>query len=72
MHIVYISLGNIPSATCQKISEGAWILLVRIPTSKFPLMPFHTKMEAEHMPGILQCQLFHCCLCIVFEPLQTN
>ncbi|KAF9509825.1 hypothetical protein BS47DRAFT_1365013 [Hydnum rufescens UP504] len=33
---------------------------------------FAMKMEAECMPGILQCQLFHHCMWIVFESMQVG
>ncbi|KAF9505544.1 hypothetical protein BS47DRAFT_1306485, partial [Hydnum rufescens UP504] len=54
MHVVYLSIGNIPSHTWRKVNAGAWIVLARLPTLKFPKTIFGTKSEAEHMPGILK------------------
>jgi Plavaka transposase len=48
------------------------MLLTKIPTSKFSKTVFPTKTEVDHMPGILQCQLFHHCMQIVFEPMKTD
>ncbi|KAF9503526.1 hypothetical protein BS47DRAFT_1265755, partial [Hydnum rufescens UP504] len=71
VHAVYVMLGNIMSSIQRKVSEGAWIMLAKIPTSKFPKTAFPTKIEEERMPGILQRQLLHRCMRIVLEPMRT-
>ncbi|KAF9503179.1 hypothetical protein BS47DRAFT_1246093, partial [Hydnum rufescens UP504] len=72
MHAVYMTLGNISNSMQRKVQQYAWMLLTKIPTSKFSKMVFLTKTEADCMPGILWCQLFHHCMQIVFEPMQTD
>ncbi|KAF9502575.1 hypothetical protein BS47DRAFT_1310919, partial [Hydnum rufescens UP504] len=72
MHAVYMTLGNISNSMRRKVQQYAWMLLAKIPTSMFSKTVFLTKTEADHMPGILQHQLFHCCMQIVFEPMQTD
>jgi Plavaka transposase len=54
VHAVYMTLGNIRSSTHRKVSKGVWMMLAKIPTSKFPKTTFPTKVEEECMPGILQ------------------
>ena len=72
MHAVYMSIGNIPNRTRRKVNAGAWMVLARLPTSKFPKTNFRTKSEAERMPGILKRQLFHQCMRIVLKPLRED
>lgn len=75
VHAVYISLGNIHKSVRNKPSRQGWILLAKVPTSKFPkfsanLPPNTPKSEKERMPGHLQCMLFHKCMRIVLAPLR--
>ncbi|KAF9503178.1 hypothetical protein BS47DRAFT_1310156 [Hydnum rufescens UP504] len=69
MHVVYISIGNIPNCTQRQVNTGVWMVLARLPTSKLPNTIFATKSEMECMPGILKCQLFHRCMWIILMPL---
>ncbi|KAF9508474.1 hypothetical protein BS47DRAFT_1302834 [Hydnum rufescens UP504] len=75
MHAVYITLGNIHDNMRRKPMFGAWMLLARLPTSKFANTVFnssHTKLEAQHMPGVLKEQIFHESLQIILEPLRED
>jgi Plavaka transposase len=72
MHAVYMTLGNISNSMQRKVQQYMWMLLAKIPTSKFSKMVFLTKTEADHVPGILWHQLFHHWMQIVFEPMKTD
>ncbi|KAF9504802.1 hypothetical protein BS47DRAFT_1274895, partial [Hydnum rufescens UP504] len=75
MHAVYITLGNIHSDVRRKPTFGAWMLLAKLPTSRFANTTFDssgTKAEALCMPGILKQQLFHESLKIVLAPLSVS
>ena len=69
MHVVLMTLGNIHKSVHQKISQNMYILLAEIPSPKFENTSFSTGAEEHAMLGILQRQLFHCCMAIVLEPL---
>ncbi|KAF9502944.1 hypothetical protein BS47DRAFT_1310451, partial [Hydnum rufescens UP504] len=75
MHAVYVTLGNIHDNVRRKPSFGSWMLLAKIPSSKFANTTFDssgTKAEAQRMPGILKQQLFHESLKIVLAPLAIH
>ena len=69
MHVVLMKLGNIHKSVHWKISQDTYILLAEIPSPKFENTSFSTAAEECAMPGILQRQLFHCCMAIVLELL---
>ncbi|KAF9516255.1 hypothetical protein BS47DRAFT_1360443 [Hydnum rufescens UP504] len=58
VHTVYMMLSNIRSSTCRKVSEGAWMMLAKIPTSKFLETTFPTKAENA-------CQGFYSNSCFI-------
>lgn len=73
MHPVYISLGNIHKDMRNKPSRQGWMLLAKLPTSKFAA--FKARLDAsasekKAMPGILQKRLFHAAMGIVLAPLK--
>ena len=70
MHVVLLTIGNIPKPIRRKISRNAYILLAEIPSPKFENTQFSTAGEKNDMPGILRRQLFHLCMSIVLEPLR--
>src|SRR5260370_1172338 len=60
MHTVYLSLGNISKDIHWKHNTHAWLLVTKIPISKFLKTQFSgTKTEWDAMPGILSHHLFH-------------
>ena len=74
MHPIYISLGNIHKDVWNKPSRKGWMLLAKLPTSKFAALKAWldaTEMEKRAMPGVLQKRLFHSCMSIVLAPLQV-
>jgi len=71
-HAVYMSISNINKSIYQKLTQGAWIAITKIPVSKFSRSHFQTKAEEERMPGLLQSILFHQCMWIVLGPLCTT
>src|SRR6266850_5099885 len=73
MHAIYLSLGNISKDICWKHNTCAWLLVTKIPISKFLKTQFsRTKTEWDTMPGILSHCLFHKCMHQVLEPLQLD
>src|SRR5260370_37003979 len=73
MHTIYLSLGNISKDIFQKHNTCAWLLVTKIPISKFSKTQFsRTKTKQDAMPGILSCSLFHECMQQVLEPLQLD
>ncbi len=54
MHAIYISLGNISKEIWKRQNAQAWLLLAKVPVSKFPKTVFPgSKTEQGAMPGIL-------------------
>src|SRR5258707_6590408 len=73
MHTVYLSIGNISKDVHQKHNSCAWLLVTKIPISKFLKTQFSgPKTEQEAMPGILSHCLFHECMRQVLAPLQLD
>jgi hypothetical protein len=73
MHAVYISLGNISKGVRRKHNTRAWLLLAKVPISKFSQTTFPgSKTEQESIPGILGQRLFHKCMKRVLEPLRAD
>ncbi|KAF8325083.1 uncharacterized protein EI90DRAFT_2933015, partial [Cantharellus anzutake] len=73
MHAVYISLGNISKNVQKWQSAHVWLLLAKIPISKFSKTHFTgNKSERESMPGILSHHLFHKCMKRVPAPLRVD
>ncbi|KAF8324180.1 uncharacterized protein EI90DRAFT_2935211, partial [Cantharellus anzutake] len=73
MHAIYISLGNISKDVRKKRNARAWLLLAKIPISKFSKTCFTgSKTERESMPGILSHRLFHQCMKLVLAPLRVD
>lgn len=70
-----MSLGNISKDVRSRTSRHAWVLVAYIPTSKWEVTlektTFQSKQHRESLPGILNQQLFHYCMEILCEPLQT-
>ena len=63
MHAVYLSIGNISKDVCQKHNSCTWLLVTKVPISKFLKTQFSgPKTEQEAMPGILSHHLFHECM----------
>src|SRR5258707_2321964 len=63
MHAVYLSIGNISKDIHQKHNSHAWLLVTKIPISKFSKTQFSgPKTKQEAMPGILSHHLFHECM----------
>ena len=72
MHVVLLTIGNIPKSVRRKINRNAYILIAEIPSPKFENTQFPTAGEESDMPGILRRQLFHLCMSIVLEPLRQH
>ena len=73
MHAVYISLGNISKEIRQKRNAQAWLLLAKVPVSKFSKTQFpSSKTKRGVMPGILSQRLFHLCMKLVLAPLRID
>src|SRR5258708_6023352 len=73
MHDVYLSIWNISKDVHQKHNSCAWLLVTKIPISKFLKTQFSgPKTEQEAMPGILSHCLFHECMRQVLAPLQLD
>ena len=73
MHAVYLSIGNISKDVCWKHNSCAWLLVTKIPISKFSKTQFSgPNTEQEAMPGILSHCLFHECMWQVLAPLQLD
>ena len=75
MHPVYISLGNIHKDIRNKPSHKGWMLLAKLPTSKFGALKARldaTETEKKAMPGVLQKRLFHRCMSVVLKPLRDS
>src|SRR5260370_14764783 len=73
MHVVYMSLGNIHKELCQKLTSHMWLLIAKIPITKFSHTTFSgSKTEKAMMPGILCQQLFHQCMKTVLRPTHLN
>lgn len=73
MHPVYLSIGNIRKDVRNKPSRQGWMLLAKLPTSKFAA--FKATLDASDseksaMPGILSKRLFHRCMSVVLKPLR--
>src|SRR5258708_27951501 len=63
MHTVYLSIGNISKDVRWKHNSHTWLLVTKIPISKFSKTQFSgPKTEQEAMPGILSHHLFHECM----------
>src|SRR5258707_11496811 len=63
MHTVYLSIGNISKDIRWKHNSRAWLLVTKIPISKFSKTQFSgPKTKQEAMPGILSHCLFHECM----------
>ena len=63
MHTLYLSIGNISKDVCQKHNSCTWLLVTKIPISKFLKTQFSgPKTKQEAMPGILSHCLFHECM----------
>src|SRR5258708_7904378 len=73
MHTVYLSIGNISKDVRQKHNSCAWLLVSKIPISKFLKTQFSgPKTKQEAMPGILSHRLFHECMQQVLAPLRLD
>src|SRR5258708_7624922 len=73
MHTVYLSIGNISKDVHQKHNSCTWLLVTKIPISKFSKTQFSgPKTEQEAMPGILSHRLFHECMQQVLAPLRLD
>ena len=73
MHAIYISLRNISKEIQKRWNAQAWLLLAKVPVSKFPKTVFPgSKTEQGVMPGILGQCLFHRCMKIVLTPLRID
>ncbi|KAF8314384.1 uncharacterized protein EI90DRAFT_2835868, partial [Cantharellus anzutake] len=73
MHAVYISLGNISKNVRKRRSAHTWLLLAKIPISKFSKTHFTgNKSERESMPGISSHRLFHKCMKQVLALLRVD
>src|SRR5258706_13976046 len=63
MHTVYLSIGNISKDICQIHNSHAWLLVTKIPISKFSKTQFSgLKTKQEPIPGMLSHHLFHECM----------
>lgn len=74
MHPVYISIGNIHKDIRNKPSRQGWMLLAKLPTSKFAALKARldaSESEKDAMPGILAKRLFHRCMHLVLDPLRS-
>src|SRR5260370_8411217 len=59
MHAVYLSIGNISKDVCQKHNSRTWLLLTKIPISKFSKTQFSgPKPKPKPIPPILNHTLF--------------
>lgn len=69
-HAAWFSLYNILSNTRRKLSLGPWILVGKVPVSKFPKTraKYKTTGERDILPNILQRMMFHACLKIILSP----
>src|SRR6266478_3330263 len=68
MHVVYMSLGNIHKDIQRKLSAWTWLLVAKIPISKFPHTKFQcSKTEQKAMPRILHQHLFHIFMRIILS-----
>ena len=55
MHAVYMTLGNIHKDVQRKLTSHAWLLVAKIPVTKFLHTVFSgSKSEKMAMPGILR------------------
>lgn len=73
MHPVYLSIGNIQKDVRNKPSRQGWMLLAKLPTSKFATFKASldaSDAEKKAMTGILQKRLFHRCMKVVLDPLR--
>jgi len=68
MHAVYMLLSNIHKDIQRRLTAHAWLLVAKIPVTKFPHTAFsELKSEKKAMPRILRQQLFHQCMKIVLR-----
>src|SRR5260370_24980040 len=68
MHAVYMSLGNIHKDIQRKLSAQTWLLVAKIPVSKFPHTKFQcSKTEQKAMRRILCQCLVHMCMRIILS-----
>ena len=73
MHAVYMSLGNIHKDIWRTLSAHAWLLLAKIPVTKFLHTTFQgSQTEQKAMPGILRQCLFHTCMKIILTPTRLD
>src|SRR5258705_1398503 len=73
MHTVYLSIGNISKDVHWKHNSRTWLLVSKIPISKFLKTQFSgPKTKQEAMPGILSHCLFHECMYQVLPPLRLD
>lgn len=64
MHPLFITIGNIDSNICMKATSHAWQWVAFIPTPKF-------KTHSDYQT-ILQAQLWHKCVDLVFANLKST
>src|SRR5260370_2090823 len=73
MHAVYMTLGNIHKDVQRKLTSHVWLLVAKIPVTKFLHTVFSgSKSEKMAMPGILHQRLFHHCMKIILRPTRLD
>jgi len=71
MHPVLITSSHISKSVRAKPSRRGFMLMARIPDCKFAKTEFGTAAEAKTMPGILNAMLFHKCMKIALNPMES-
>ena len=73
MHAMYMLIGNIYKDVRWKLTSCTWLLVAKIPVTKFPHTFFSgSKSMKTTMPGILCQWLFHQCMKIMLKSTCVN